>query len=129
MLVWSSPESAACSSIQRRKTKQYALFLGALTVLGSGITIAANPYVTILGPEESGPSRLNLSQGLNSLGYVITQLIGGILLFGSKEIYSSTGGVDAVKVPYVGLGIAFILVAVIFKAISLTTFSQEGNGK
>ena len=89
------------------ETKQYSLFLGALIVLGAGITIiqiAANPYVTILGPEETGPSRLNLSQGLNSLGYVITPLIGGILLFGSKNIYTSSGGVDAVKLPYVGVG-------------------------
>ncbi len=112
------------------ETKMYALFLGALIVLGSGITIiqiAANPYVTILGPEETGPSRLNLSQGLNSLGYVITPLIGGIMLFGSKEIYTSTGGVDAVKVPYVGLGIAFLLLAGIFKAISLPNFRQEGT--
>ena len=112
------------------ETKQYALFLGALIVLGSGITliqIAANPYVTILGPEETAPSRLNLSQGLNSLGYVITPLIGGIMLFGSKEIYTSTGGVDAVKVPYVGLGVAFILLAVIFKVISLPNFRQEGK--
>ncbi|MGC4016455.1 MAG: sugar MFS transporter [Luteolibacter sp.] len=112
------------------ETKLYPLFLGALIVLGSGITliqIAANPYVTILGPEETGPSRLNLSQGLNSLGYVITPLIGGILLFGSKEIYTSSGGVDAVKVPYIGLGVAFLLLAGIFKAISLPVFKQEGK--
>jgi len=99
-------------------------------VLGSGITliqIAANPYVTILGPEETGPSRLNLSQGLNSLGYVITPLIGGILLFGSKEIYTSSGGVDAVKAPYVGLGVTFLILAAIFKAISLPNFKQEGK--
>jgi MFS transporter, FHS family, L-fucose permease len=114
------------------ETKQYALFLGALIVLGSGITIiqiAANPYVTILGPEETAPSRLNLSQGLNSLGYVITPLIGGVLLFGSKDLYTSAGGVDAVKVPYVGLGIAFILLAVVFKMISLPNFRQEGKSR
>ncbi len=112
------------------ETKQYALFLGALIILGSGITIiqiAANPYVTILGPEETAPSRLNLSQGLNSLGYVITPLIGGVLLFGSKDLYTSAGGVDAVKVPYVGLGIAFLLLALIFKLISLPSFRQEGR--
>ena len=112
------------------ETKQYSLFLGALIVLGAGVTIiqiAANPYVTILGPEETAPSRLNLSQGLNSLGYVITPLIGGILLFGSKEIYTSSGGVNAVKLPYVGLGIAFVILAVIFKLISLPGFSQEGK--
>ncbi len=112
------------------ETKQYPLFLGALIVLGAGVTIiqiAANPYVTILGPEETAPSRLNLSQGLNSLGYVITPLVGGILLFGSKEIYTSSGGVNAVKLPYVGLGIAFVILAAIFKMISLPNFSQEGK--
>ena len=77
------------------ETKLYPLFLGALIVLGAGVTIiqiAANPYVTILGPEKTAPSRLNLSQGLNSLGYVIAPLIGGILLFGSN-VYQSGGGV------------------------------------
>jgi FHS family L-fucose permease-like MFS transporter len=64
---------------------------------------------------------------LNSLGYVITPLVGGVLLFGSKELYTSAGGVDAVKVPYVGLGIAFILLAVVFKLISLPNFRQEGK--
>ncbi|MEO5715453.1 MAG: MFS transporter, partial [Luteolibacter sp.] len=39
----------------------------------------------------------------------------------------STGGVDAVKVPYVGLGIAFIALAGFFKMISLPNFSQEGK--
>ncbi|NQX00304.1 sugar MFS transporter [bacterium] len=111
------------------ETKLYPLFLGALIVLGAGVTIiqiAANPYVTILGPEETAPSRLNLSQGLNSLGYVIAPLIGGILLFGSN-VYGSGGGVESVKAPYVGLGIAFFVLAAIFKGISLPSFSQEGK--
>ena len=65
------------------ETKQYALFLGALIVLGSGITIiqiAANPYVTILGPEETAPSRLNLSQGLNSLAFGVRASLAIVLV-------------------------------------------------
>lgn len=111
------------------ETKLYPLFLGALIVLGAGVTIiqiAANPYVTILGPEKTAPSRLNLSQGLNSLGYVIAPLIGGILLFGSN-VYQSGGGVASVKVPYVGLGIAFFLLAAVIKMIALPDFSHEGK--
>lgn len=83
------------------ETKLYPLFLGTLVVLDSGVTIlqiAANPYVSILGPESSAPSRLNLPQGLNSLGYAIAPLIGGILLFGSN-VYGSGGGVASVKIP------------------------------
>ena len=67
--------------------QQFWLFLAALGVLGAGVTviqIAANPYVTILGPEKSGSSRLNLAQGFCSLGYVIAPFIGGMLLFGSE---------------------------------------------
>ncbi len=111
------------------QTKAYPLFLGALFILGAGVTvlqIAANPYVSILGPEKSAPSRLNLSQGLNSLGYVIAPLIGGILLFG-KDVFGDAGGMDAVKIPYLGLGVAFLVLAVIIKMIDLPTFTQEGK--
>jgi FHS family L-fucose permease-like MFS transporter len=111
------------------ETKLYPLFLCALVVLGGGVTliqIAANPYVSILGPEESASSRLNLSQGLNSLGYVVAPLIGGMMLFGSN-VYGSAGGVASVKLPYVGLAIALFAIAAAFKCISLPAFKQEGK--
>ncbi|MGJ8643194.1 MAG: sugar MFS transporter [Luteolibacter sp.] len=110
---------------------QFWLFLAALGVLGAGVTIiqiAANPYVTILGPEESGSSRLNLAQGFCSLGYVIAPFIGGILIFGSDVFKGSEEvGIESLKAPYLGLGAAFIIIAVIFKMITLPSFSQEGK--
>ena len=45
------------------------------------LQIAANPYVTILGPERTASSRLNLSQGFNSFGTTIGPIIGGFLIF------------------------------------------------
>src|SRR6201993_1882931 len=63
----------------------FPLFLSALIVLAAGITVlqvAANPYVSILGPAETASSRLNLTQAFNSLGTVIGPLIGGILILG-----------------------------------------------
>ena len=111
------------------ETRAYPLFLGALFILGCGVTliqIAANPYVSILGPAETAPSRLNLSQGLNSLGYVIAPLIGGILLFGSN-VYGSGGGVDSVKIPYIGLAVALFALAFAFKCIPLPAYKHEGK--
>lgn len=109
----------------------YPLFLGALCVLAAGITviqIAANPYVTILGPEESGSSRLNLAQGFCSLGYVIAPFIGGIMIFGSDVFKGANKvGLESLKMPYISLGVMFIIIAVIFKMISLPSFTQEGK--
>ncbi|MGJ8724700.1 MAG: sugar MFS transporter [Roseibacillus sp.] len=108
----------------------YPLFLGALFILGGGITviqIAANPYVSILGPESSAPSRLNLSQGLNSLGYVITALIGGLFLFSKATEGAAEPGVEAVKAPYVGLAVILFGLALAIKFIKLPTFKVEGT--
>src|SRR5436190_5220059 len=58
----------------------YPMFLAALFIVGLGfamLQIAANPYVTILGPEKTASSRLNLAQGFNSIGTTIGPLIGG----------------------------------------------------
>ncbi|MDP0491714.1 MAG: sugar MFS transporter [Verrucomicrobiota bacterium JB023] len=108
-------------------TASYPLFLVALCLLGSGVTliqIAANPYISILGPESSASSRLNLSQGLNSLGYVLTPLIGGALIFQSA---TGEGGLDTVKAPYVGLAVILLAIAIAIKFIKLPTFRQEGH--
>ena len=55
----------------------YPLFLGGLFIVGLGfamLQIAANPYVTILGPERTASSRLNLAQAFNSVGTTIGPL-------------------------------------------------------
>jgi len=99
----------------------YGLFLGALFCLGLGITflqIAANPYAALLGTEETASSRLNLAQGVNSLGTVIGPLLGGYLIF---EYFfdpeSSTA--NSVQVPYLVFAGVFILLSAV---VRLTPF-------
>jgi FHS family L-fucose permease-like MFS transporter len=94
----------------------YWLFLVALFVVGLGfamLQIAANPYVTILGPERTASSRLNLAQGFNSFGTTVGPLVGGWLIF---EYFSHTGahGADSVKVPYLVFSLVFVLAALAF---------------
>jgi FHS family L-fucose permease-like MFS transporter len=106
----------------------YPMFLGALFVVGLGfamLQIAANPYVTILGPEKTASSRLNLAQGFNSVGTTIGPLIGGWLIF---QYFAKTGahGVDSVKVPYLAFCIVFIALAALFYFIRLP---HIGEGK
>jgi FHS family L-fucose permease-like MFS transporter len=64
---------------------KYGLFLSAEIVLAAGVTllqVAANPYVTILGPPETASSRLNLTQAFNTLGDFVAPYVGGIFLLG-----------------------------------------------
>ena len=99
----------------------YPMFLMALFVVGLGfalLQIAANPYVTILGPERTASSRLNLAQGFNSIGTTIGPLIAGWLIF---EYFSRTGahGAESVKVPYLAFCIVFLALSAVFYFIHL----------
>lgn len=104
----------------------YPLFLVALFVVGVGfamLQIAANPYVTILGPERTASSRLNLSQAFNSFGTTIGPLIGGWLIFTfftSKEAH----GADSVKIPYLCFAAVFVLLAGAFQFMHLPNFTN-----
>jgi FHS family L-fucose permease-like MFS transporter len=114
----------------------YPLFLAALVVLAAGITclqVAANPYVTVLGKSVTASSRLNLTQAFNSLGTFLAPFFGGLLILSAapkamEEIRAM--GPDAlqayrlheaatVKTPYVGLGIALVLLAIAIGSFKL----------
>ncbi|WMJ70726.1 sugar MFS transporter [Stenotrophomonas sp. 24(2023)] len=110
----------------------YGLFLAALFVLATGITVlqvAANPYVALLGPEQTSSSRLTLAQSMNSLGTTIAPLFGGLLILSaqprSEEQLALLAPAEAlayraaeaqsVQVPYFGLAVAlFVLAAAIW---------------
>jgi len=99
----------------------YPMFLAALFIVGLGfamLQIAANPYVTILGPEKTASSRLNLAQGFNSIGTTIGPLIGGWLIF---QYFAQSGahGAESVKVPYLAFCIIFLVLAGVFFFIHL----------
>ncbi len=103
--------------------KSYPFFLGALFVLASGVTvlqIAANPYVAILGNPDTAASRLNLSQGFNSLGTTLAPIIGAYFIFQGKF-----EGADSVKLPYLGLAAAWWVLAAIIWFIKLPSFASE----
>jgi FHS family L-fucose permease-like MFS transporter len=103
----------------------YPLFLGALYVLASGMTVlqvAANPYVAVLGPSEKASSRLNLAQAFNSLGTTIGPSLGGALILSAarKTVDLSALTADqlqahraleasSVKLPYIGIA-AFLFI-------------------
>jgi FHS family L-fucose permease-like MFS transporter len=105
----------------------YALFLGALFVLASGITIlqvAANPYVTILGPARSASARLTLTQAFNSLGTFLAPLLGSALILSNLpklDTAASAAAIDvtAVQIPYLIIGTVLLLISLLLSRVNL----------
>jgi FHS family L-fucose permease-like MFS transporter len=91
----------------------YGFFLFALFVMACGqsfLEVAANPYVTVLGPAESAERRLNLSQSFNSVGAVVTPVIGGAFIL--TNTHSDAAEAATVKIPYLVIAAIFAAVAV-----------------
>ncbi len=104
--------------------KLYSVFLLALFVLASGITIlqvAANPYVVVLGSESTAASRLNLAQGFNSLGHTLAPLFGAWLILQNVR----TVDVARVQLPYLLLALTLLLIAVVFYFLKLPDIQYD----
>ena len=119
-------------------TASYGLFLAALVILAAGITclqVAANPYVTNLGPQATAASRLNLAQAFNSFGTFIAPFFGGALILGAAEaspdvLKSFTAAMlhsyreqqaSTVRMPYFGIALTLLALAVAIALIKLPT--------
>jgi MFS transporter, FHS family, L-fucose permease len=124
--------------------RSYTIFLIALFVLASGITllqVAANPYVAILGKPENASSRLSLAQAVNSLGHTIAPIFGSILILSvvkktqsallsmspaETTVYRSAEAVS-VQIPYLFLTGMLIVIAVLVAVCKLPKFvAAEG---
>ena len=125
-------------------TRMYPLFLLALFVAGGGITVlqvAANPYISVLGPEESASARLNLSQAFNSFGTTIAPVVAASVLLGDQILSSDdiqalsetkrlayyAQEASAVQVPFVLISLAFFALAGVVAVISLPKILGEGQ--
>src|SRR6266446_1447456 len=122
-------------------TVSYPLFLTALMVLAAGITglqVAANPYVVVLGRPETASSRLDLTQAFNSLGTTVAPKLGGLLMLTAVPLtIEETKALSppalhlyrvqeaaSVKMPYIVIGIALLLLAALISTSKLPTIAH-----
>ena len=71
------------------RINSFYFFVLSLFVIGCGLTCletSANPYTTVLGHPDKAESRINLSQSLNGIGWIVGPLVGGQLLFSGVNI-------------------------------------------
>ena len=100
----------------------YGLMLSGLFIVGLGFSlqqIAANPLAIVMGNPATGAQRLTLAGGINNLGTTIGPLLVSIAIFGSVAAGGTEASIESVKVPYLILGAAFILVAIFLKFSSV----------
>ncbi len=116
--------------------RTYWLFLTGIFVQGVGMTIlqtAANPYITILGPIESGAKRIALMGIANKIAGASGSLIfGAILLSGIDEVKEKLKVVtgeernqlldtmaDSVVTPYIVMAIALFIFGILIRKAPL----------
>lgn len=100
----------------------FELMLSGLFIVGLGFSLqqtVANPLAIALGPISTGSQRLTLAGGINNLGTTIGPLIVSFAIFGSASSNTTTLDIESVKIPYLILGAAFLIVAVLLKFSSL----------
>ena len=122
----------------------YPVFLTALLILAAGITglqVAANPYVVVLGKAETASSRLDLTQAFNSLGTTIAPKLGGLLILSAAPLAMAqlsqltpqalhayrVQQAASVKLPYAVIGVALVLLAVLIGASRLPRIETASN--
>ncbi|MCT3660919.1 L-fucose:H+ symporter permease [Elizabethkingia anophelis] len=131
--------------IPAANTQMYIFFLGALFVIACGLAFletAANPYVTILGPEETATRRLNFSQSFNGLAAFIAPIVGGKYILSEQSLTDAqlkalspqelsayiAQEAASVKGPYLVLGIIIVIVMLLFVFTKLPDIKHEDDG-
>jgi FHS family L-fucose permease-like MFS transporter len=67
--------------------------IGAYWTFLLGLFVIANPYTTVLGPPESGATRINIAQTLNGGGWILGPIVGGHFVFSGGEGANANAGV------------------------------------
>jgi len=135
-------------------SQQFALFLAAQFVVGSGLTIlqtASNPYIVKIGPQESAAARISIMGLLNKGAGVVAPLVFTALVLGDfSHINAVTmAALSAAEqqaqiellaqgliTPYLGMALSLLVLALLLKFSSLpeldledqqTTDQQQGS--
>ncbi|MBL7934068.1 MAG: MFS transporter, partial [Bacteroidia bacterium] len=100
----------------------FNLMITGLFIVALGFSLqqtAANPLAIVMGDPSKGSQRLSLAGGINNIGTTIGPLVVSFAIFGAVGSGLKLDSIESVKFPYLILGAAFLIVALIFKFSSL----------
>jgi len=142
--------------IPAANSRTYVLFLVGIFVQGAGMTMiqtASNPYITILGPIESGAKRISIMGICNKAAGMLGSIVfGALLLDGIKDINAKIDAetttfeekeallssmADSVVLPYLIMAVALVVLGIFVSKAPLPdlemdeeeTVDKDGNAK
>ena len=128
--------------IPAAEARTYWMFLAGIFIQGAGMTLlqtASNPYITILGPIESGAKRISIMGIANKVAGALGSLIfGALLLSGIDEINEKLKSVsdsektrlldtmaDSVVTPYILMAVVLFILGLLILKAPLPTVTPE----
>ena len=115
--------------IPAARMPSFPIFLVGTFILATGVVllqVAANPYVTALGPDSSASSRLNLTQALNSVATMIAPWLISVAIFkGLQFPQDNMVAAARVPLPFIVMGVFVIIVAIALFSIKLPVIKTE----
>ncbi|WP_213996007.1 sugar MFS transporter [Arsukibacterium sp.] len=132
--------------IPAAQTSHYALFLAALFILGTGLTIlqtASNPYIVCIGPRESAAMRISIMGLVNKgAGFIVPILFTAWVLTGMEQFSSEALAVlteaernvqlaelsNRLVTPYLYMTVALLLLAAFVKFSPLPELNLNDSG-
>jgi fucose permease len=108
---------------------EFWAFLVGVCFVASGFTFLetiANPYTTVLGDPKYGPTRINLAQSCNGIGWILGPIAGSMFFYGKNAAGQSTGA-ETLWIPYMGLAAIVTVLAVVFYFAEIPDVKAEDD--
>ncbi|KAL4889070.1 major facilitator superfamily domain-containing protein [Aspergillus ambiguus] len=103
----------------------YSAFIVSNFIVGFGLAVletAANPFIALCGPLENSEIRLNISQGVQAIGSVLSPLLAKKVLF--RDVTHASALVD-VQWTYLGIALFDVLLALVFYYLPIPEASDD----
>ncbi len=111
------------------ETTAFVAFLVGVCVIATGLTFLetiANPYTTVLGDQRYAATRINLAQSCNGVGWILGPIIGSMYFYSTDAMGRSTGS-QTLYIPYVGVAVVVLVLAVIFYFANVPDIKSEDD--
>lgn len=90
------------------------------------LQVAANPYVSVIGPKDTASSRLTMVQAFNSFGTFLAPFFGSYFLLRTLSNATDAG---AVRYPYLIIAAVLVVIAFALSRLDLPKIEAEHNDR